>query len=694
MIKQWETKNYLLSVEMYEHGMKIAGGTFGEIKLLPTPIFKMRLKNVKSEENMYVDSTSCWKNVLLKEYENHVDFIFDGLDDVSDVCVIVQAKFSETAVKWTAEVANNNQEFSVMDITYPTPKITASYFNFFLPDNSGVVVEDAGHKIVKDECYYPCWAISMQYFAMYGHNSGIYVATEDAKAANKHFAWVCENDVCELTATFPAIAASLPANSFSVYGTCNWSFFTGDWYDATLLYSDFVQREAEWLPSIGKNGREDIPERFKNVPFWICDYMPNTESQGDNKPMNLSAGSDIYEKDYWYKAPMLLQEELGVPIAYHVYNWHEIPFNIEYPHYMPAKQEFVDHIKDLQNHYIYVLPYINAVDWEMNDHEGGHSVTYKNTGYRCVTQNEDGSPRFTDYPQHTKSGEVSHLARMCGDSALWQKMVEDITRVIEDDLNVDGIYFDGVAAHATYPCYHPEHNHLPGGGTYHTDGYNSMMRKIGVNKPKDNFYFTECNTEAFMKNFDGYLTWMWVQSGEVPAFSVVYAGYVQLLGRCTIGKKKDDFGFFKYCTARSFLNGQQLGWCKADIVYSPKHMEFLKNIANKRYQYTNVFNSCKLLRPPVVQTNAPQLVTSAGLWFHGDVVSEQVVAAGWRSRTEDKLYLFAINLSDNPVHYSMSFNAEEYGLQNHKLPIEFIKDQNNCVVSGELGKYEIKVWEL
>ena len=33
-----------------------------------------------------------------------------------------------------------------------------------------------------------------------------------------------------------------------------------------------------------------------------------------------------------------LKERLGTPVAYHVYNWHEIPFNIGYPHFLPARK--------------------------------------------------------------------------------------------------------------------------------------------------------------------------------------------------------------------------------------------------------------------------------------------------------------------------------------------------------------------
>ena len=115
-----------------------------------------------------------------------------------------------------------------------------------------------------------------------------------------------------------------------------------------------------------------------------------------------------------------------------------------------------------------------------------------------------------------------------------------------------------------------------------------MMDKIRMHKPADSFYFSECNAEPYLKSFDGFLTWMWVRDGEVPAFSAIYAGYTQMLGRCTIGRKKEDFDFFKYCTAKSLLYGQQLGWCKADVLFD----------TDRRCPTSNSWYSCATNTPP------------------------------------------------------------------------------------------------
>lgn len=694
MVHTVSNNYYTINIEMFKTGMKLAGGFFGEIKLLEAPIFNMRIKDVEADGNFHISSDGRWKNVQLFDSGHEIELYFENPDDIADISVFINAKLNEKGIIWTAEVINNNQNMSVMEITYPTPIMSSEFLNYFIPMHSGRVLVDCGNRKYSDEGCYPGGKINMQYFAVYGKQNGIYIGFEDSKAASKRFKFSCGDDECKLNAEFFGIGAGLPANSFKAYGKCNWQFFEGDWYDAAMLYSDFVHREAEWLPEIGEKGRKDLAERFKKVPFWICDYIPNSPSQGDNKPMNLSAGSDIYDKDYWYKAPVELQKELGVPIAYHVYNWHEIPFNIEYPHFLPAKKEFKEHIRELQENDIYVLPYINAVGWEIHDAEAGHEINFENTGFKGASVKEDRSFITEEYPQKTASGKTCKLANACGSFAQWHKMIEELSREIEENIGTDGIYFDQVSAVAANPCYSREHNHLPGGGNYWVEGYSRMMKKINANKPKDSFYFSECNSEAFIKSFDGFLTWMWVCSDEVPAYPAVYSGYIQMLGRCTIGNKKDDFEFFKYCTAKSLLYGQQLGWCKADIIYSPERMEFLKRTVAVRYKYTDLFNCSKMLRPPLVKCDLPKIVTKAGLWFDGNIVSEQVLSGAWQYRNGAKTVIFLISISENTAHYSISFNYREYGIKATDIPADYKTDNGYICIDGKLEPYEIKVWEI
>ena len=197
-----------------------------------------------------------------------------------------------------------------------------------------------------------------------------------------------------------------------------------------------------------------------------------------------------------------------------------------------------------------------------------------------------------------------------------------------------------------------------------------------------------------MKSFDGYLAWMWVDAGQVPAFPAVYAGYIQTLGRCTHGVKKEDFEFFKYCTANSLTYGQQLGWSKADIVYSDCHVEFLKSCVDVRVKYTKLFNGGKMLRPATVKCDLPKLKTTAGLWFQGDIESEQIATGSWKTHDGSKTVIFAVNMAETAADFTLTFKASEYDITQSNLPEGFTVDGDVCTVTASANRYEVKVWEI
>ena len=159
-------------------------------------------------------------------------------------------------------------------------------------------------------------------------------------------------------------------------------------------------------------------EKFKSIPFWISDYIPNIESQGNNKPMLLSAGSDIYEPEYWYKTPIELQKELrGVPIGYHVYNWHKIPFNNDYPHYFPTKKCVPEGLAELKRAGIKVMPYINALMWDLLDRENT-DYQYTSVAKPSAVKRRDGGVKGIPYGQFEKDGQPTRLSPMCPSSLM------------------------------------------------------------------------------------------------------------------------------------------------------------------------------------------------------------------------------------------------------------------------------------
>lgn len=689
-------KDYTVAITAEDSKAYISGGNFGEISVLRSVLFSALIKNNLSGEKYSLDSES-FSRLEVEEQKGNIKFVFSTPLGIEDISVSVNGEYNDSFVFWTVDVTNNNETYSIMEVTYPVPLLGAEGFDLFVPGASGYVVKNAGVTGFNDfKRDYPCGRMSMQYFAVYGKEGGAYIAVEDPLAAVKRFVAKAENNTFNLDVSFYAINSGNGANSFSLYGGAKWQSFRGDWYDATMIYSDFVHNRTEWLPKIGAEGRIDTAQRFKEVPFWICDYVPNSEYQGDNVPASAFGDYKNYPKDDWYKAAIKLQKELDVPVAYQVYNWHEIPFNIEYPHFLPAKESFLTGLRELQNNNILVVPYINAVSWDTRDDEAGHEINFKNTGCHGAAIDENGEVIVAPYPQKTvKLKNDVDLAPMCPTYEKWHDIVADVVNRLETKIKVDGVYLDEIAAHSPHPCFNKEHSHLPGGGSYWVENYNRMMKRLNATKPKDNYYYTECNAEPYIKSFDGFLSWIWVEDGQVPAFSAIYGGYIQFIGRYTMGKQTDDYDYYKYATAKSLIYGQQIGWYRANVIYKQKWLDFLKKMVKLRYKYTKLFNSSKMLRPPVVSCDLDPVISKGGNLYDGKLVTmEQLVCGAWQYRNKEKLVIFLINVSENDTEYTLKFNADEYGIGDYNIPLDLEIVGGECVINDKIKGLDYKVFEL
>ncbi|MBE6739597.1 MAG: hypothetical protein E7565_04695 [Ruminococcaceae bacterium] len=638
-------------------GFSFLGGDIKGMKVEPSSLFTIKAKNSDTKEIFWLEGNSGWSKATAETKGNKTLFSLSDNEAFLGLTVKITFKTEGRALLIDTEVENRNDTLSVLDITYPVPTLSCDRFDLFYPRASGCVAKDAGRKGLTYSAPYPQLDACMQYFAAYNEVGGLYIGIEDPTASTKRFILKAENGRARFNLYFNAVGGGKPKNSFKLAGVCRLEAFEGDWYEASMLYFRFVKGECKWLPKLGEKGRTDLPDRFANIPFWVSDFIPNTPYQRENKPQNLSAGSDIYDKDYWIDAVIELKEKLGTDLAYHVYNWHHIPFNIEYPHFLPAKEGFKEGAEKLRENGVAILPYINSVSWEMDDADAGYEMNFANTGIHGATVNHNGDITYVDYPQTTLTGKTSRLAPICPDFKGWHDHIRKLSTEMNETLPIDGIYFDEIAAHASRLCCNPEHSHPPYGGSYWVEGYQKLMEGVNAEKPKDKYYFTECNAEPYINSFDGFLTWMWVHGGQVPAFSAVYGGYVQFIGRCTNGVKKEDFEFFKHSVASCLHYGQIMGWCKADIIYSEKHMKFLPPFVRLRAKYGEFFRNAEMKKPPVVKSNLPDKITGAGLWFTEEVTMPQVDASLWQNRTTKEQVLFITNISEESAEAEITYTV-------------------------------------
>jgi hypothetical protein len=250
---------------------------------------------------------------------------------------------------------------------------------------------------------------------------------------------------------------------------------------------------------------------------------------------------------------------------------------------------------------------------------------------------------------------------MCPSSWFWVRELKNITDRLFREVGVKAVYIDQVAAASQNLCCDQSHNHLPGGGSWWNESYQALMRELNRNKPADRAFTTECNAEPHAASFDGYLTWQWIEPEQIPAFPLIYAGRVAMLGRNINGYKKNDVAYCKFHIAEQVLFGQQIGWINADIVDYPAKFPFLKKMVQLRWQYRKLFNSGRLLRPPVVEADLPDQASFAGMgrppaW---QVFAMPPVRAGLWQDESGTCTLFAVNTADHEAACTVTVNLAD-----------------------------------
>lgn len=600
-----------------DSGIRFHEGRFGDMEVSGGVVFTMEIRdgegNIRS-----VDSETGWSSVDVAYGANAVTITMSdpGRGRVKGLSVELTGKMDEKGISWYTKVINQSQTYTVMSIHYPTPEFKAKTIHVFLPEHSGRAIMNAHEAGCSIRWDYPGYPLSMPYFAYWGETSGLYLGVHDPDGSMKIFTTQVAQSCGNLAVKFPAIGAGIPGNSFDVGGCMRWEVFEGDWYDATMIYANFVHNYANWLP---EKGRPDTAEKFKRIAAWTVDYSNNDTLAG----------------------ALRIRESLGYPTAVHSYFWHQIDFDTLYPHFLPAKKNTAERFTRLREAGIYVLPYINGAAWGTLDAAAGYEINYDNTGVNGVALFPDGVPRVDVY--------ANPLAVMCPGFKTWHGIMNDLVREIESGLPVDGVYFDLIAATVPIPCSSSNHGHLPGGGSYWTDGYNNMIRNLKADRPAESFYMSESSGETYVKTFDGLLCWKWVQNDLVPAFPAIYAGYVQMVGR-----ESDSVGTenaFRYHFGEAMLFGQQPGWFYGGQNISNERLAFMKQVVDARMQYIDLFNYGKLLRPPVVET---ELVPVNGY--------RQVISGAWQAEDGGKTVLFVINVSERATTATVNLYPAEYGV--------------------------------
>ncbi len=667
-------------------------------------LFTFNVKNltVKPNEKIQVDeieklvSDNDWRKLDVSVKNNMVEFVFQGylptpqLTDFQ-VRLSIQCDPNKKGVDFEMEYHFNSRIYSVMNFSYPSLvfRTMEDGMKGFYPTGPGIVIPYPVETRTSHRQNYPTgFGATMAWMAIWDNTgNGLYYGIHDDQATQKYLVFQTnrQGTGLEMSGDYVAQNKTLPANSWKIPSVTHLEGIEGDWYDGALIYRDWVRKNAKWYPQLGSEGRMDTPRWMKSLPVWCLGGGP----EPDKVPAQI--------KEF--------KQAFGVPGGLHWYNWHQIPFDNDYPHFLPARKGFKEAVLEIQKEGdFHVMPYINGRLWDSRDKEMD-DYQFTSVALKGVSKKEDGSPCLESYSSKEKDGSKVQLGAMCPTTPVWQNKVhENVLRIMNEE-GVDGVYIDQVAASATTFCMDPNHGHPLGGGNWWCPGYWTMLKRIRtdmkqevddyplcaeekqlfVNNPdllKNRILTTECNQEPYIHIFDGYLTWHWQFPNSVPAFSAVYGGTIQLFGRSYAGNTMA----WRMKAAESLVYGEQLGWWDWSIIKDPQKMVYIKPLVRFRYHNAPYFYKGEMARPVKMLDPIPSITEDWQWSGQPTLITTDVIRTGtWRildyamtqqgkTKTLSTLLIFT-NMTDKTVKSRIKISLVELGFQESNIQVRKVDSE-------------------
>lgn len=656
------------------------------------PLFSLELRHGEKKEHLTLAADSGWhradvsgvdaSGTRVMTFQEPID---DHLNGIS-VEVKLLSDNKDNALTWDLQVTNDSKQLSLWRVVFP--QVTVRYLgegsSVFLPHTAGIELSDMWNTADRRGGTYPSGWTCMQYMAAYdaAGRTGLYVGAHDPFGSTKDILAQGQPDQRAVVFRFeyPVPDMGKSGVNFELPGETTWQLLRGDWFDAARIYRTWVSHEAKWWPQLGPDGRSDTPEWMRQLPVWALTGGPASDCVPQLK---------------------VFAEELGVPVGFHWYNWHQIPFDNDYPHYFPPKDGFAEGVAELKKTGVYVMPYINGRLWDTHD-KGSEDWQFTSVALAAATKDEAGNPYTESYGSKESDGNSVQLAAMCPSTPLWQSRVHDIVLRLFNEYGLNGVYIDQIAAAQPRLCFDKSHAHPLGGGHWWTEGYWKMLDAIRAAKPAECMLTTECNAEPYIKWFDGYLTWHWQEQNMVPAFPAVYGGAIQMFGRAYRGGPSQDLAN-RMKAGQQLVFGEQIGWFSPDIIKRPDCGQFLRDCVQLRWRLKEYFYAGQMTRPPKLIGEIPKL--TADWQWNGEwpITTDAIMTGAWQLRRDGRVVLLFVNVSDSSFSSHLELDPGKYKISDESLVVtpigpERSKDKFTILATDklkvDLSARSVLAWEI
>ena len=524
-------------------------------------------------------------------------------------------------------VRNGSGRFGLWTIQFPvvSPVGRKGGIDVAVPrGNWGELLREAAEPVSGT---YPSHNLPMQFLLVQKGQDGLCLAAHDPGARPKEFSLAPGGEFRILNW---ADDMGVPGNGWDAPYAAAIGAYEGGWMAGCKHYRAWVLRNAPWTRRGPLHLRRDVAESIRRTSAWI-----------------IGAGS----RQEAVPVVKRFAEAIGAPVGTHWYNWHQIPFDTDYPSYFPPKPGFADGVRELREAGVLVMPYINARLWDVANREFPAARPH-------ACKDERGAPLIEEY------GSGAKLAVMCPATPFWQQRVGDIVRRLVGEEGVGAVYLDQIASAPPRHCFDPGHGHPLGSGRWWVDGYRKMLEPIKrwcVTGGRRAALTTENNAEPYMDTVDAFLIWTPRDAHEIPMVTAVYSGRALYFASNRALAGGDEA--FCLLQARDFVWGTQLGWEGGEIV-QPAHaakLEFQGRLARVRARSLDWLAYGELL---AVLDPGPEIPAIAGRWntWRGDrpVTLPAVHAALWRA-PDGRLAIVAANADTRSHRFRVTLDSARLG---------------------------------
>lgn len=483
---------------------------------------------------------------------------------------------------WTCEIENRSRA-AVWQVAWPRVSGLTAFRELEGPDwlagptGTGEKTPDPVDFVNRHEAVIPGWArqqfgafdteggpadIAYTYpgmwamqFLTYYHPAagGIYLAAHDPGALVKRFGLYADGPgrrhAVLAMKQYPEDRTALGQDFRSLYPTMI-GVHRGEWWNASALYRAWALEQA-WCSAGPTGERDDIPDWVRDLDVWYWNIHHLAQR---NHPVDI------------VPAVERLQERFDCKLAVHwyAYNGEHTCNNMwrdpdTFPYTPGVREALCDGVEQLHRMGAHVIPYINC-----------RLVSPLGKAFREM----DGKKWAATDENGNVADEWPRVGiTMCPTARPFHDLLRRLTNRLVDKIGMDGAYLDQPTSCYAVPCFHPDHDHPPGGHDHWYRGYRELLTRIRKDlkaRSGDNVMTSEGQIECFLDLFDLDLGWhvsslsSTVGNADalpIPMFQSVYHDYHMTYGTSScmdLKASKQSFEQFAFAEALCLVSGTQL----------------------------------------------------------------------------------------------------------------------------------------